>query len=101
MTTPTIDNGGPAFPHQPAVNANGEYILYGDCGMNLRAYLAAKALSGLCSNATLFTSFQEMRPEMLKVMTAEQCDEFEHKVIAKCSVSLADALIAELNTASK
>lgn len=41
MSTP-INDGGPAFPHQPAVNANGEYILYGDCGMSLRDYFAGQ-----------------------------------------------------------
>lgn len=43
------DDGGPAFP-EPGMTGlpNGEFI-YGQPGMCLRDYLAAKAMQGLCA----------------------------------------------------
>lgn len=83
MTTPTIDDGGPAFPHQPAVDANGGYILYGDCGMTLRDWFAGQALIGL----TVHNDFGARSDEE----------------IAGGAYAYADAMIAarKLNTTSK
>lgn len=53
MTTPTPDNGGPAFPStKQEDNGRG----YGDLhevhypGMSLRDYFASKALAGICAH---------------------------------------------------
>lgn len=37
------DDGGPAFPVQPAWDDDGEIIMYASDGMSLRDYLAAHA----------------------------------------------------------
>ena len=39
----------PAFPHQPALNANGEHIMYGATGMTVRQYYKAAVLQGICA----------------------------------------------------
>lgn len=55
----TNNDGGPAFPHQPVVNANGDTILYGDCGMSLRDWFAGQALAGMLSNDNLINHNNE------------------------------------------
>ncbi len=92
-TQNNVDDGGPAFPvtldHRGCVGAY---------GMSLRDWFAGQALSGLCANSELFRNFAKMRPEMLKVMNAEECDSFDHKVISMCAKSIADAMIAARKT---
>ena len=93
MSDEKINNGGPAFPvtldHRGCVGAY---------GMSLRDYFAGQALAGLCANSELFKGFSKMRSEMLKVMNAEECDLFEHKVISMCAKSIADAMIEARNS---
>jgi hypothetical protein len=71
MSTPnTINDGGEAFP------SNGHHHLHRP-GMSLRAYFAGQALSGILANTTAV--------------------DLSEGSVAKASVTLADALIAELN----
>jgi hypothetical protein len=72
----TINDGGPAFPVPDVYHPNGQ-IEYGSPGMSLRAYFAGQALSGILANTTAV--------------------DLSEGSVAKASVTLADALIAELN----
>lgn len=89
-----IDPRDPAFP-QTEDSASEAYISQ---GINIRAYLAAKAMQGLCANAGLFAAFQEPRKMGLQGgLTASDMDSIERKAIAAISVAFADALIQALN----
>lgn len=49
----STENGGCAFPfvdHYVNVETGERFENYGDAGMTLRDYFAAKALSGICSH---------------------------------------------------
>jgi hypothetical protein len=45
----SANNGGPAFPHQPALNANGEHIMYGSTGMTVRQVYKAAVMQAICT----------------------------------------------------
>jgi len=47
------DTGGPAFPVQSYVNADGETFESEPQGMTLRDYFAAKAMQGMLANPKL------------------------------------------------
>lgn len=48
MSTPTIDDGGPAFPRDSKWNLDGSFCQRGAVGMTLRDWFAGQALTGLC-----------------------------------------------------
>ena len=79
-----MKNGGPAFPRPGVVGQAGEGIQEGSRGMTLRAWLAGKALLGLCARMTddryndLVEGIHDGRNE------------------ARLAVALADRLIEEL-----
>jgi hypothetical protein len=50
MNVSDIKDGGPAFPTDEQIHANGQ-IEYAERGMTLRDYFAAQALSGLVLRA--------------------------------------------------
>lgn len=56
--------------------------------MNIRTYLAGQALAGLCANTDMTKSAEECFASRAGFVAAEQ--------FAKCAVTLADALLAEL-----
>lgn len=79
----TIDNGGPAFPTISA----GVHLPHH--GMSLRAYFAGQALQGLLSNSG--------GPIQVSGMTGWGFTNCDANDVALVAVSLADAMIAELN----
>jgi len=73
-----------AFPKQITFNngiSQGKWI---DDGMELRDYFAAKAMQAIITNETLHS-------EILKISKSMQAD--SENTIAKCSYSLADAMM--------
>lgn len=74
-------NGGPAFPTQTVVYENGQ-VQYGDNGMTLRDYFAAKAMAAMWSNQYVI--------EGLSRITEDQA-----KAISKMAFEQADAMLAE------
>ncbi len=108
MNTP-INDGGPAFPGEAGEDGYGFYKkqfgpngeqnwLALNQGMSLRDWFAGQALAGLCANPALFSSFQTVRSEMLKVMSAEECDSFEHKCFSMSATFIGDAMLTARNT---
>lgn len=69
------DNGGPAFPVTGQNSAN-----YGDCGMTLRDYFAAKAMHQMLNGAVLPT--KEDRDKYLPM-------------VASIAYEIADAMLTE------
>lgn len=74
----------PAFPHQPALNANGEHVMYGETGMTIRQYYKAAALSSLSTE--MFFSLREVAVKA-KITNGQ--------AIAGYCADMADALLAE------
>lgn len=82
-------NGGPAFPMPGLSGLPNEQFIYGENGMTLRDYFAAKALQGLCANPG--GPFQHS-PATGWGLTNCTLDD-----VSSLAVNLADSLIAELN----
>jgi hypothetical protein len=78
MSTPPIDDGGPAFPIQPFTQPNGEFD-WGRDGMSLRDWFAGMALQGLLA----------ANPQS-SLLTAENVD----RVMAEEAYKSADAMLA-------
>lgn len=75
------DPGGSAFPTPDIYHPDGQ-VQYGELGMTLRDYFAAKALQGMITTAA--------SPALLGMNGAEP-------LIAQAAYKLADAMIAERN----
>lgn len=86
-----MNDGGSAFP-QPSFPRPDCEIIWGDGGMTLRDYLAAKALSGQLANDDFMAA------------TAKSCEGDRHhfaRTVALTAFEIADAMLAEREKGTK
>jgi hypothetical protein len=82
------NDGGPAFPETRWDDKTRQEVQW--CGMTLRDYFAAKALSGLLSDSTITAPCISNTPEGIEKERREFAQE-----MAKSAYRFADAMLAE------
>jgi len=82
-----LRDGGPAFPQQSGISADGVCKFDTVGGMSLRDYLAGQAIAGIMANASGSTARLLDRAEIEGVSSVE--------VLARAAYKLSDALLIE------
>lgn len=91
-----VNDGGPAFPMPGLSGLPNDQFLYGEQGMTLRAYIAAKAMHGLLIEGSTMTIGYVIK--RLGLPEGTPYDPVVHwpQYVAQRAVEHADALLAQL-----